>query len=168
MHADSLTSDILAANTLSPAQAQAMLAHAGTLQACAERADLRAALLRGRLVGLMCPSGQSAEALLFRHAATELGATVSYIPASLKETSSPQDIDATAQLLGRLYDAVECQGMPAAVVRRLAMAAPIPIFQGLATPEHPGAELAKALPGTALPGEKREWVLQAMLLRSIA
>ncbi|HEY1090595.1 MAG TPA: ornithine carbamoyltransferase, partial [Burkholderiaceae bacterium] len=70
-------------------------------------------------------------------------------------------------LLSRLYDAVECQGMERAVVDRLALAARIPIYPGLATLDHPSAARAQALPGTASLEEKRGFVLQAMLLRSI-
>jgi len=165
MNANALARDILAAKPFTPDQAQATVEQAKTLQAA--RKDLRASLLRGRRLGLMCASDLSEDARLFRRAAGELGAQVSHIPAILNGDSSFRLIDATAQLLGQLYDAVECQDMDTALVRRLGVAASIPIYPGLACSGHPSEALAHELKGDAALDEKRAWVIQALLLRSI-
>jgi len=81
--------------------------------------------------------------------------------------ASEAQIDAVARMLGRLYDAVECQHLPLAVVRRIAQASDIPIFAGLATPEHPTAGLADELPGTKPPALRRCRIVQAALLLSL-
>ncbi len=73
-------------------------------------------------------------------------AQISHIPATLDGASRIRDIEATAQLLGRLYDAVECQGIDEAVVRRLGLAASIPIYAG---PGDAGASRRRAGPFAA-------------------
>ena len=167
MHTNAFVRDILAAKPLTPSQAKAVLAQAETLQNWANPEDLRRGLLRGRRVGLMCLGEGSADARLFHRAASGLGAHVSYIQADFDKLSSTAKIDATAQMLGRLYDAVECQGMDPAVVRRLGAAATIPIYPGVACLGHPCLALAHELPGDATLDEKRAWLVQALLISSM-
>lgn len=165
MNANALAREILASQPFTPDQAQATLEQAKVLHAA--RSELRAGLLRGRRLGLMCASDRSEEALRFRRAASALGAQVSHIPPILDGGSSFGLIDATAQLLGRLYDAVECQGMDPTLVQRLGAAAPIPIYPGLACSGHPSDALARQLTDEAAQDEKKIRVIQALLLRSI-
>ena len=115
----------------------------------------------------MCPTGDSECAQLFCRAAIGLGARVSYIQADLDRSSSAAQIEATARVLSRLYDAVECQGMDLAVVRRLGNAAAIPVFPGLACQEQPFLALAEELQGEASLDEKKVSLVQALLLSSI-
>jgi ornithine carbamoyltransferase len=88
--------------------------------------------LRGRKLCLMAEDADSEAARLFRQAATGLGAHVAHVRPSLSELSTPQELRDTARMLGRLYDAIECQGMAAAVVRQLANEAGVVVFEGLA------------------------------------
>jgi ornithine carbamoyltransferase len=88
--------------------------------------------LRGRKLCLMAEDPDSEAARLFHRAATELGAHVAHVRPSLSELSTPLEVAHTARMLGRLYDAVECQGMAASVVRGLATAAGVAVFEGLA------------------------------------
>ena len=69
----------------------------------------RQGLLRGKNVALLCASPDDLDALLFQRAASELGAHVSHIRPDLSEPSSSPVFRHTAQMLGRLYQAVECK-----------------------------------------------------------
>ena len=86
---------------------------------------------------------------------------------SLSERSRPAEVAHTARMLGRLYDAVECQGMAHAVVQQVADEAGVAVYDGLATEEHAGARLAEQLGDEAAPGDNRRFVLQAYLLSTI-
>lgn len=96
--------------------------------------------LRGRKLCLMAEDPDSQAARLFREVATGLGAHVAHVRPSVSELSTPQELRDTARMLGRLYDVIECQGMPAAVVRQLANEAGVAVFEGLAV--RPDEELA--------------------------
>ena len=73
-----------------------------------------------------------------------------------------------AALLGRLYAAVECQRMYRSIVQIIAAAASIPVYDHIASPDHPTAKIVALLEGDAPPDEKRRLVLQAVLLGTIA
>lgn len=145
-----------------------------TLLACARGLQKSAVagttqpLLRGKNIGLMCEADRADDAMLFRRAASELGAHVAHIRPSLSQTSTPDDVQQTARLLGRLYDAVECQGVAAAIVLRLGDEAGIPFFDGLTSPGHPTAHLAESLGVAAAADANRRFVVQAVLLGAIA
>jgi ornithine carbamoyltransferase len=70
-------------------------------------------------------------------------------------------------MLGRLYDAVECQGLPADLVRQVGDEAGVPVYDGVASKRHPTASLAESLGGTRSLAENRQLVLQAALVSSI-
>ena len=124
-------------------------------------------LLRGKNLGLVCASEESATALRFRHAAEALGAHVARLPVSLSKTSSAQDVQHTARLLGRLYDAVDCEDMDGELVAQIRLEAGVPVFEAIASPLHPSAEWAATLEGPAAPEQKRSAMLQALLLSQI-
>ncbi|KQV60305.1 hypothetical protein ASC95_02215 [Pelomonas sp. Root1217] len=125
-------------------------------------------LLTGRRLALMSPHPGDDEGSEFAQAATALGAHVSFVQPGLDEHSSPWRVDATARMLSRLYDAVECQHLPAALTGRIARSADIPVFAGLATAGHPTAVLAQALDGDIVWAVKRRKILQAALVVSLA
>lgn len=156
---------------LSPHAVAALLADAQLLQRAAREGSTRP-LLRGKNLGLLCEDKTecSDDATLFRRAATELGAQVAHIRPSLSERSALPDIEAAARMLGRLYDAIECQCMPTPLVQRLRQHVDVPVFDGLASPRHPIAHVAELLDGDAeaAPDDKRRFVLQAVLLCAIA
>ena len=116
----------------------------------------------------MCEADQSGDAALFRRAAVELGAHVAHIRPSLTELSTPQDVQHTARMLGRLYDAVECQGMAPDLVHQMGIDAGVPVYDGIASPRHPTAKLDGLLGGDSSPLDKRRFVLQAVLLSTVA
>ncbi|MGZ8260581.1 MAG: ornithine carbamoyltransferase [Caldimonas sp.] len=125
-------------------------------------------LLRGKKLALLSDSEDAAEAALFRSAASELGAHVSHIRPQLSDLSRPDDLQHTARLLGRLYDAIECQGLAPALVEVVGREAGVPVYDGLATERHPTAHLAGML-GDDEPLERlRTLVLQTVLLSTLA
>jgi ornithine carbamoyltransferase len=151
---------------LSPAETSALLASAGVLQRAAA-AGKPQPLLRGKHVGLLCDDDAQRDALLFRQAAAELGAQVAHIRNSLSAGSSSDEIQHTARMLGRLYDAVECQGMDPHLVELVAADAGVPVYAGIATTRHPTAALAEQIEGNAGSADKRRYLLQALLLSTI-
>ncbi len=149
-----------------PLDRQALLDAARRLQHAA-RTGAPQPLLRGKKLGLLCGAGDEDEALLFHHAANELGAHVAHIRSAFTPDSTTTEVRDTARMLGRLYDAVECQGLPPSQVQQLGGAAGIPVFDGLASQAHASAELAAMLDGDEAPAEKRRRVLQAVLLATV-
>jgi len=152
---------------MSPRDVTAVLANARTLQRAAEAGKTQP-LLRGKNLGLLCEADGDADAALFRRAAVELGAHVAHIRPSLSELSTPQEVQHTARMLGRLYDAVECQGMAPALVQQVGADAGVPVYDGIASQDHPTAKLAELLGGDTSPADNRRFVLQAVLLSAIA
>ena len=162
---------VLAFDPLAPRDVSFVLDNARALQLAAEAGELRA-LLRGRKLGLLCEADCEADcdgdAALFRRAAVELGAHVAHIRPSLTELSTAQEVQHTARMLGRLYDAVECQGMTPDLVHQVGIDAGVPVYDGVASQKHPTAKLADLLDGDASKLDKRRFVLQAVLLSTIA
>ncbi|MGZ5236135.1 MAG: ornithine carbamoyltransferase [Caldimonas sp.] len=151
----------------SSADVNAVLSQARALQSAARTGAPRP-MMRGKNLGLLCDSEDTPSALLFRRAALELGAHVSYIRPSLSERSSERDVQHTARLLGRLYDAIECQGAAQALAVRIGAEAGVPVYGGVACPDHPMASLAVQLGNDMSPDDNRCFVIQAVLLTTIA
>lgn len=93
--------------------------------------------LRGKNVAVMCESPDDRALHDFTSAATALGARVAHIRPSNSRITQPADTRETASVLGRLYDAIECEGMPLAVVKDVERGAGRPVFNGLAEASHP-------------------------------
>ena len=155
-----------ASATLSPADEKSLLNQARSLQRAAASGRVQA-LLRGKNLGLLCADDTRPQALLFRQAASELGAHVAHIGMSLSEASDSQEVAHTARMLGRLYDAVECQGLDSALVQQIADVAGIAVYDGLASDEGLTSRLAAQLGNEAATAENRRFVLQALLLHTI-
>jgi ornithine carbamoyltransferase len=160
-------SSSLAFDPMSSHDLNTVLANARSLQRAA-RAGTTQPLLRGKNFGLLCVADDNQDAALFRQAAVELGAHVAYIRSDGSKLSTPQEVQRTARLLGRLYDAVECQGMNAALVQRLGDDAGVPVYDGIASNTHPTAYLADLLGKEMSRADNRRFVLQAVLLSTLA
>ncbi len=152
--------------SLSRQDTNALLASARTLQR-AVRAGTLQPLLRGKNLGLLCDCEDSDDAVLFRRAALALGARVAHVRPSLSAHSTPQDVQLTARMLGRLYDAVECQGMDSALVEQVGRDAGVPVYDGIAASTHPTARLAEQLGGDVPEQDRRRIVLQAVLIGTL-
>jgi ornithine carbamoyltransferase len=156
-------------SSLTPASApgfDALLATARLLQRDGQGAQSSRLLLRGKNLGLVCESEGDADALLFRSAASALGASVSHIrpdPAGGDPAAGTGLLD-SARVLGRLYDGIECQGLTPTLVRQLGREAGVPVFDRLAGANHPTAKLVQRLSGAESPEKKRLLILQAVLL----
>ncbi len=147
---------------------QAVVAHALALQRAALTGPPQP-LLRGKNFGLLCEAeSASGEAAMFRRAAMELGAHVAHIRASLSAFGTPQEVQHTARLLARLYDAVECQGMPSVLVYQVGLAVDMPVYDAVASQRHPTARLADLLGAESPAEDRRRFVLQAVLIGSLA
>jgi len=158
--------DPVQADLAIPFDVPALLRQARTLERAAGTDSMRT-LLRGKNLGLVCDSPDTEAATLFRDAAARLGAHVAHVRPNLSRSSTPQEVQHTARMLGRLYDALECQGMPAALVAHVGREAGVPVYDGIALPDHPTASLARAL-GMSSAEDAQRCVVQAILLNSIA
>jgi ornithine carbamoyltransferase len=93
--------------------------------------------LRGKNIAVMCEASDDPALHDFTAAASALGARVAHIRPSNSRITQPSDTQETASVLGRLYDAIECEGMPLAVVKDVERGAGRPVFNGLAEASHP-------------------------------
>jgi ornithine carbamoyltransferase len=164
MHAASWLSHLASADRPSEDVLQALLQRAQELQQGTSR---HRHLLHGKRLGLMSNTPDDEDAQLFKQAALELAAHVSILPAPVvnRGVQFPQLAD-IGRVLGRLYDAVECQGVAADTVNGMAQANNIPMLAGLAGREHWVAELAQRWRTPAPLQERRRWLIQAVLLAS--
>lgn len=80
-----------------------------------------------------------------RHAARDLGAQVSHLRPSDSRIAPGNADEATARMLGRLYDAIDCEAMSPDLVARVAQGAGVPVFNGLGAHGHPTRVLAELL-----------------------
>ena len=159
--------DAMACDAIASRDAVLLLDQARSLQRAAAAGDLPASL-RGRKFALLSEADDSGDAELFQRAAVELGAQVTHIRPSVAELSTLLDVRRTAYMLGRLYDAVECQGMASDLVHQIGFHASVPVYDGVASQKHPTAKLTDQLDGDASNPDKRRFVLQAFLLSTIA
>jgi len=150
---------------LSTRDASLLLAHAHALQILID-AGQGPSLLRGKNLGLLCETEGREDALRFRRAATDLGARVAQVRPDLSPASADSEVVDTGRMLGRLYDAVECVGLDAGVVKRLSIAAKVPVFDGISSVDHPTARLATQL-AWGQSDQSRRLMLQAILLSTL-
>jgi ornithine carbamoyltransferase len=150
---------------LSASDSDVLLGNARLLQRAAEP---RQTLLRGKKLALLCESEEGADALLFREAAAGLGAHVSHVRPRLTDLREADELQHTARLLGRLYDGIECQGLAHELVELVGREAGVPVYDGLASERHPTARLATLLEDAEPPVNRRQLVLQTVLLSTLA
>ena len=124
--------------------------------------------LRGKNICLLSTPKDHPGAVLVLQAATALGAQVARVQPTLSEFSSADDVLHTARLLGRLYDAIACDGLPCELVRRIAASANVPVFDSIAAPDHLIARLADRLGDNAAAQDNQRLVIQALLLCTLA
>lgn len=100
--------------------------------------------LRGKNLALLLarPSGHEVSPL--HRAARDLGARVAEIPFET-DASSQVDNGTLARLLGRMYDAIDCDTLPLATVRMVEREAGVPVYAGLGLDDHPARAIADLL-----------------------
>ena len=148
------------------ADTEVVLAYARMLQREALGGS-RQPWLRDKNIGYLGGAGDGVEEALFCQAATELGANVARISPFPEAVLAKPDVQLTARLIGRLYDAVDWPSAPTELLQRVRSAAGIPIYDGLATARHPTARLAGLLDGESSIADRRRFVVQAMLIATI-
>ena len=124
-------------------------------------------LLRGKQLALLSESENEEDGGLFCSAAADLGAHVSHIRPGISALSQPDVLQRTGRMLGRLYDAIECQGLTHELVENLALEAGVPVYEGLATAHHPTARLTDLMGGEHPEAKRREIVLKSALLSTL-
>lgn len=155
-----------AAPQLSPLDVASLLCRTRILQRAALEGTTSRPL-RGKNLGLLYETPSTAAQALFRSAAEELGARVGTMRSSLSLESPPQEVQHTARMLGRLYEAVECQGLDPALVRQIGEHAGIPVFDGAAMEDHPAVRLAEMLGERTSLADNQRFMVQALLLENI-
>lgn len=111
------------------------------LKASALKGNARPQLM-DKNIGLLRWAPSEPESCIVHRAGLDLGARV--VKVRLGELLRPleNELPAIARMLGRLYDAVDCDEMPAGVAESIARHAGIPVYSGLDGPEHPMRALA--------------------------
>lgn len=99
--------------------------------------------LRGKNVALLCADPR--DAVRVQCAASALGAHVAHLRPRQSQLDEAKGLEDTARLLGRLYDALDCPGMPPALLERVESAAGVPTFNGIGSDEHPTRLIADLL-----------------------
>jgi ornithine carbamoyltransferase len=99
--------------------------------------------LRGKNLALLLGPPPSGDIATLRRAAQDLGARVAEVrftePA---KTGERDDVLALARMLGRMYDAVDCEALAPSTARRIEQEAGVPVYDGLCLDEHPARALA--------------------------
>ena len=107
----------------------------------------------------------------FAAAATALGARVARIEPEVDWlTGETAPGAATARLLDRLYDAVDCEALPPGFAQRLQEHLDAPVYEGLARADHPIYRLLPALSahGSTSDATDRRALLQAALVSTLS
>jgi ornithine carbamoyltransferase len=159
---------LVTSSTIEGDDARALLALARSLKAGRAAADAR---LRGKHIVLFSQSGGGVGARRIDCAARALGARVAHVeptPAWLLPRA-PIDLQA-ARLFETLYDAAACEDLPHDFALRLQSLLSMPVYDGLASDDHPLfgllphlADDAQAMPRD----EDRQALLQAALVGSL-
>jgi ornithine carbamoyltransferase len=121
----------------------ATLAAAERLRALA-RAGTAGQPLRGKNLALLLGPTPCAGIATLRRAAQDLGARVAEVRFTEPTTpaSGRDDVRVLARMLGRMYDAVDCEALAPATARRIEQDAGVPVYHGLCLDEHPARALA--------------------------
>jgi ornithine carbamoyltransferase len=99
-----------------------------------------------------------------------LGGTVALLDANDRLSSAFERVPDAARMLGRLYNAIDCCDLPTPLVEQIDAHSGVPVFNGVARPEHPLRQLvvdAMAVHGAlrAVPSEEEPLLaLQALIV----
>ena len=129
---------------LSRSDVLALLAAAEGLKRAADSGDAKR-LLRGKNLALLCEAQAEDRCDAFNQAATDLGAQVARIRPSELKLTQRATVQETARVLGKLYDAIECEGMAQELLEEVERDAGVPVYNGLCSDAHPTHVLADLL-----------------------
>src|SRR3954447_5209933 len=116
-------------------------------------ADLKAAKyggyekprLQGKNIALIFEKTSTRTRTAFQVAATDQGASVTYLGPSGSQIGHKESMKDTARVLGRIYDGIEYRGFAQETVETLARYAGVPVWNGLTNEFHPTQTLADVL-----------------------
>ena len=141
LHQASRHRNLWSLDTLSRADVLALLDIARALKQ-AKSAGSAQRPLRGKNLALVSGKAPDGKSSSLQRAATELGAKVAHVRPG---ESGIEGGWRAARLLGRLYDAIDCEGLDAATLALIDREAGVPVFNGLADDAHPTSILATLL-----------------------
>jgi hypothetical protein len=118
----------------------AVLAAAHRLRAGSKAAGSSKAL-RGKNLALLSSVSPGYEISPLHRAAEDLGARVAEVRFEPNGSGQP-DVGTLARLLGRMYDAIDCDSLPPMIVRRIEKEAGVPVYGGLGQDTHPARAIA--------------------------
>jgi ornithine carbamoyltransferase len=159
---------LLDSAAIDAADARALVESARALRRGAANAPKR---LRGKNIALLCAHTDGECVRRFDAAAAALGARVARITPAPNWLHGSVPLSAeTARLLENLYDAVDCEELPAGFAQRLQAQLAVPVFDGLARDDHPVfALLPLVAERDQAPGDNDRCVLlQATLVSSLS
>jgi ornithine carbamoyltransferase len=123
---------------------QVLLDLSASLKA-AKKAGEEEPRLQGREIALVFEKSSTRTRSSFEVAAYDQGAHVTYLDPSGSQLGHKESIADTAQVLGRMYDAIEYRGAAHADIEELAANAGVPVYNGLTDDWHPTQMLADFL-----------------------
>ncbi|WP_418156385.1 hypothetical protein ABL842_31660 [Variovorax paradoxus] len=143
--------------------------------------------LAGKNIALLRQRPADAEMSALHRAALDLGARVAHVRLGPPVDPGGTEFRHLSQMLGRLYDAIDCASLTPAEVRQIEQHAGVPVYDDLEGIDHPASVLADLMTlrehgcaadvraRTACLGEhaaeraqNHRFVLQAMLLATMA
>ncbi len=107
----------------------------------AKRAGTEAAHLTGRRIALIFEKNSTRTRCAFEVAASDQGATTTYLGPDSSHIGHKESVADTARVLGRMYDAIEYRGFDQDTVTELAAHAGVPVYNGLTDRWHPTQSL---------------------------
>ncbi|WP_421120970.1 ornithine carbamoyltransferase [Aquihabitans daechungensis] len=111
----------------------------------AKYAGTEAKSLAGKDIALIFEKTSTRTRAAFEVAAHDQGAHVTYLDPSGSQLGHKESVADTAQVLGRMYDAIEFRGSAQTDVEELAEHAGVPVYNGLTNEWHPTQMLADFL-----------------------
>lgn len=98
--------------------------------------------LRGKNLAQLTTRPPGAESALLQAAATQLGARVALVRYTDRADGQARDVESLARVLGRMYDAIDCESLPEPVPQGIARCAGLPVTEGLCSDRHRACALA--------------------------
>lgn len=119
-----------------------VMAHASRLKAASRAGSAGDRPLVGRNIALLRPRPPETDMPLLQRAALELGARVVHVRLGPPIEPRGTQFRGLSQMLGRLYDAIDCSGLAPAEVQLIEQYAGVPVYDDLEGPNHPARALA--------------------------
>jgi len=124
-----------------PAEIRYLLDLAHDLKA-KRRSGVCAPTMAGKHIVLLFEKTSTRTRCSFEVAATQEGASVTYLDANSSQMGKKESLEDSARVLGRFFDGIEYRGYEQSVVQDLAKWAGVPVWNGLTDADHPTQILA--------------------------